>query len=186
MFHSHWLVNTFDLQVVSLGRKRFSADFQLMFRLLKLFVFIGFVVTIAILFIFLNLTVGDIFISLLAFLPTGWALLMVRIWILVCLINYLKVQWCVVWWMWCVVVYHDGADITSMQASGEGHRNVGVYKSSSKRVRIRDGTGYLYPSGCHGMVPLCHRVPGQAAIQPSFQSRASDPTYSFWWEEAEV
>ncbi|XP_004289423.1 PREDICTED: callose synthase 5-like [Fragaria vesca subsp. vesca] len=65
------------LKVVSLGRKRFSADFQLMFRLLKLFVFIGFVVTIAILFIFLNLTVGDIFISLLAFLPTGWALLMI-------------------------------------------------------------------------------------------------------------
>ncbi|XP_048434519.1 callose synthase 5-like [Pyrus x bretschneideri] len=65
------------LKVVSLGRKRFSADFQLMFRLLKLFLFIGFVVTIGMLFAFLSLTVGDIFVSLLAFLPTGWALLMI-------------------------------------------------------------------------------------------------------------
>ncbi|PQQ13143.1 callose synthase 5 [Prunus yedoensis var. nudiflora] len=65
------------LKVVSLGRKRFSADFQLMFRLLKLFLFIGFVVTIGMLFSFLSLTVGDIFVSLLAFLPTGWALLLI-------------------------------------------------------------------------------------------------------------
>ncbi|PHU00376.1 Callose synthase 3 [Capsicum chinense] len=73
-----WLVIVFVmvvLKIVSLGRKRFSADFQLMFRLLKLFLFIGFVVTLVILFRFLNLTVGDIFASLLAFLPTGWALL---------------------------------------------------------------------------------------------------------------
>ncbi|KAI5335429.1 hypothetical protein L3X38_025562 [Prunus dulcis] len=64
------------LKVVSMGRKRFSADFQLMFRLLKLFLFIGFVVTLGMLFSFLSLTVGDIFVSLLAFLPTGWALLL--------------------------------------------------------------------------------------------------------------
>ncbi|KAM1315752.1 hypothetical protein ACFX10_019300 [Malus domestica] len=64
------------LKVVSMGRQRFSADFQLMFRLLKLFLFIGFVVTIGMLFAFLSLTVGDIFVSLLAFLPTGWALLL--------------------------------------------------------------------------------------------------------------
>ncbi|PHT31778.1 Callose synthase 3 [Capsicum baccatum] len=73
-----WLVIVFVmvvLKIVSLGRKKFSADFQLMFRLLKLFLFIGFVVTLVILFRFLNLTVGDIFASLLAFLPTGWALL---------------------------------------------------------------------------------------------------------------
>lgn len=62
-----------------MGRKKFSADFQLMFRLLKLFLFIGFVVTLGILFAFLSLTVGDIFASLLAFMPTGWALLQVNI-----------------------------------------------------------------------------------------------------------
>lgn len=62
-----------------MGRKTFSADFQLMFRLLKLFLFIGFIVTLVILFAFLSLTIGDIFASLLAFLPTGWALLQVHI-----------------------------------------------------------------------------------------------------------
>lgn len=65
------------LKIVSMGRKKFSADFQLMFRLLKLFLFIGFVVTLAILFAFLSLTIGDIFVSLLAFMPTGWAILQI-------------------------------------------------------------------------------------------------------------
>ncbi|XP_075081042.1 callose synthase 5-like [Nicotiana tabacum] len=75
-----WLVIVFVmvvLKIVSMGRKKFSADFQLMFRLLKLFLFIGFIVTLVVLFKFLSLTVGDIFASLLAFLPTGWALLQI-------------------------------------------------------------------------------------------------------------
>ncbi|KAL9241707.1 hypothetical protein vseg_015785 [Gypsophila vaccaria] len=67
------------LKIVSMGRKKFSADYQLMFRLLKLFLFIGFIVTLVIFFLFLNLTVGDIFVCLLAFMPTGWALLSIAI-----------------------------------------------------------------------------------------------------------
>ncbi|XP_031263321.1 callose synthase 5 isoform X2 [Pistacia vera] len=65
------------LKIVSMGRKKFSADFQLMFRLLKLFLFIGFSVTLVLMFLFLSLEVGDIFQSLLAFLPTGWAILQI-------------------------------------------------------------------------------------------------------------
>ncbi|KAL3844742.1 hypothetical protein ACJIZ3_002145 [Penstemon smallii] len=65
------------LKIVSMGRKKFSADFQLMFRLLKLFLFIGFIVTLIIFIKFLELTAGDIFASLLGFLPTGWALLQI-------------------------------------------------------------------------------------------------------------
>jgi hypothetical protein len=61
-----------------MGRKKFSADYQLMFRLLKLFLFMGSVGTLAMLFIFLHLTVSDIFASFLAFAPTGWAILQVR------------------------------------------------------------------------------------------------------------
>ncbi|RZC90306.1 hypothetical protein C5167_031018, partial [Papaver somniferum] len=60
---------------LEVGMRRFSADFQLMFRLLKALMFIGFLVTASILFMFLNLTVGDIFACLLSFTPTGWALL---------------------------------------------------------------------------------------------------------------
>ncbi|KAL6555852.1 Callose synthase 5 [Orobanche hederae] len=65
------------LKIVSMGRKKFSADFQLMFRLLKLFMFIAFVVALVISIKFLELTVSDIFASLLAFLPTGWTLLQI-------------------------------------------------------------------------------------------------------------
>ncbi|KAK9149097.1 hypothetical protein Scep_007854 [Stephania cephalantha] len=65
------------LKIVSMGQKTFSADFQLMFRLLKLFLFIGAVVTLVVLFTLLSMTVGDIFASLLAFIPTGWALLQI-------------------------------------------------------------------------------------------------------------
>ncbi|XP_047333788.1 callose synthase 5-like [Impatiens glandulifera] len=65
------------LKIVSMGRKEFSADFQLMFRLLKLSLFIGSVVALIILFSFLSLTVGDIFCSLLAFMPTAWAILQI-------------------------------------------------------------------------------------------------------------
>ena len=60
-----------------MGRKQFSADFQLMFRLLKLFLFIGAIVALGLMFTLLSLTVGDIFASLLAFLPTAWAVIQV-------------------------------------------------------------------------------------------------------------
>ncbi|KAL6523086.1 Callose synthase 5 [Orobanche hederae] len=65
------------LKIVSMGRQKFSADFQLIFRLLKLFLFIAFVAILFVSIKFLELTVGDIFASLLGFLPTGWALLQI-------------------------------------------------------------------------------------------------------------
>ncbi|KHN09609.1 Callose synthase 5 [Glycine soja] len=65
------------LKIVSMGRKQFSADFQLMFRLLKLFLFIGAIVALSLMFTLLSLTVGDIFASLLAFLPTAWAVIQI-------------------------------------------------------------------------------------------------------------
>ncbi|CAA0839441.1 Callose synthase 5 [Striga hermonthica] len=65
------------LKIVSMGRQKFSADFQLLFRLLKLFLFISFIVILFVSIKFLELTVGDIFACLLGFLPTGWALLQI-------------------------------------------------------------------------------------------------------------
>jgi hypothetical protein len=59
-----------------MGRDKFSADFQLMFRLLKAMLFIGSVSVLAVLH-FKSFTVGDFFASILAFIPTGWALLQV-------------------------------------------------------------------------------------------------------------
>ncbi|KAL1290898.1 hypothetical protein HN51_059442 [Arachis hypogaea] len=75
-----WLVIVaimITLKIVSLGSKKFSADFQLMFRLLKFFLFVGTVVAFTLMFVLLGLTVTDIFASLLAFFPTGWALVQI-------------------------------------------------------------------------------------------------------------
>ncbi|CAB4278533.1 unnamed protein product [Prunus armeniaca] len=69
-----WLV---IVAVMIILKKKVQCRFPAEFRLLKLFLFIGFVVTLGMLFSFLSLTVGDIFVSLLAFLPTGWALLLI-------------------------------------------------------------------------------------------------------------
>ncbi|KAH1237314.1 Callose synthase 5 [Glycine max] len=65
------------LKIVSMGSKTFSADFQLMFRLLKMFLFIGTIVILILMFVLLSFTVGDIFASLLAFMPTGWAFIQI-------------------------------------------------------------------------------------------------------------
>ncbi|PUZ42566.1 hypothetical protein GQ55_9G592300 [Panicum hallii var. hallii] len=59
------------------GKKKFIVDFQLLFGLLKLLLFIGSVGTLAIIFAILHLTVGDIFASFLAFAPTGWGILQI-------------------------------------------------------------------------------------------------------------
>jgi len=64
------------LKVISMGRDKFSADFQLIFRLLKALLFVGSVSVIAILHV-KDFSVGDLFASILAFIPTGWALLQI-------------------------------------------------------------------------------------------------------------
>ncbi|PPR85546.1 hypothetical protein GOBAR_AA35144 [Gossypium barbadense] len=110
-----------SIVIVSMGRMKFSADFQLMFRLVKLVMFVGSIVTIAMLFYFLDLTIGDIFQSILAFVPTGWALLQIS------------------------------------QACRTVVKGIGMWGS---------------------VKALARGIPDQAAIQPSFQPRPSNPTNS--------
>ena len=63
--------------MVSMGRRRFGVDFQLMFRILKVLLFLGFISVMTVLFLVCGLSISDLFAALLAFLPTGWALLLV-------------------------------------------------------------------------------------------------------------
>ncbi|XP_031256543.1 callose synthase 7 isoform X1 [Pistacia vera] len=65
------------LKMVSMGRRKFSTDFQLMFRILKALLFLGFVSVMTVLFVVCGLTISDLFACLLAFLPSGWALLLI-------------------------------------------------------------------------------------------------------------
>ncbi|XP_020081166.1 callose synthase 7-like, partial [Ananas comosus] len=65
------------LKLVSMGRRRFGTEFQLMFRILKALLFLGFVSVMTVLFVVCGLTIGDVFASILGFMPTGWAFLLV-------------------------------------------------------------------------------------------------------------
>jgi callose synthase len=72
------LTSLLVLKMVSMGRRRFGTDFQLMFRILKALLFLGFLSVMTILFVVFKLTLTDLSASVLAFLPTGWAILLVN------------------------------------------------------------------------------------------------------------
>ncbi|KAL4569972.1 hypothetical protein LXL04_025621 [Taraxacum kok-saghyz] len=65
------------LKLVSMGRRRFGTDLQLMFRILKALLFLGFLSIMTVLFVVCGLTISDIFAACLAFLPTGWAFMLI-------------------------------------------------------------------------------------------------------------
>ncbi|KAJ0966771.1 hypothetical protein J5N97_023688 [Dioscorea zingiberensis] len=75
-----WLVIFAILLVmksVSAGRRKFSANFQLVFRLIKGIIFVAFVAILITLIAIPHMTVQDIIVCFLAFMPTGWGLLLI-------------------------------------------------------------------------------------------------------------
>ncbi|XP_031116196.1 putative callose synthase 8 isoform X1 [Ipomoea triloba] len=65
------------VKAVSIGRHFLSANYHLAFRLFKALLFLGVVSTIITLSIICDLSVRDLIVCCLAFLPTGWGLIMV-------------------------------------------------------------------------------------------------------------
>ncbi|CAI9088922.1 OLC1v1023382C1 [Oldenlandia corymbosa var. corymbosa] len=65
------------IKVVNLARRHFSAEYQLAFRLFKAFLFLGILATIITLSIICHLSFRDLVVCCLAFLPTGWGLILV-------------------------------------------------------------------------------------------------------------
>ncbi|KAJ1383132.1 Glycosyl transferase, family 48 [Sesbania bispinosa] len=65
------------LKMVSMGRRRFGTDFQLMFRILKALLFLGFLSVMTVLFVVCALTISDLFAAILAFMPSGWAIILI-------------------------------------------------------------------------------------------------------------
>lgn len=75
-----WLVIfviLFVMKTVSVGRRKFSADFQLVFRLIKGLIFLTFVGILVTLIVLPGMTLQDILVCILAFMPTGWGLLQI-------------------------------------------------------------------------------------------------------------
>ncbi|CAM8969696.1 unnamed protein product [Rhodiola kirilowii] len=80
VYGGSWIVIAFALVImkaVSIGRRRFSASFQLAFRLIKGMIFIAFVGILITLLALPIVSVKDIIVCILAFLPTGWGLLLI-------------------------------------------------------------------------------------------------------------
>ncbi|CAA7399579.1 unnamed protein product [Spirodela intermedia] len=65
------------MKAVSFGRMRFSADHQLVFRLIKGLIFLTFLAILIILIAVAGMTFQDIIVCILAFMPTGWGLLLI-------------------------------------------------------------------------------------------------------------
>lgn len=65
------------MKVVSAGRRKFSADFQLVFRLIKGVIFLTFLSALIILIALPHMTFQDIIVCILAFMPTGWGMLLI-------------------------------------------------------------------------------------------------------------
>ncbi|XAR54308.1 1,3-beta-glucan synthase [Bertholletia excelsa] len=75
-----WLVIfviLFVMKAVSVGRRRFSANFQLVFRLIKGLIFLTFMTVLSLLIALPHMTFRDIIVCILAFMPTGWGLLQI-------------------------------------------------------------------------------------------------------------
>ncbi|GLT37045.1 hypothetical protein SLA2020_113830 [Shorea laevis] len=80
VYVASWLVIVLILLIVkavSVGRRRFSANFQLLFRLIKGLIFTTFVTIFLVLLTLPHMTPKDIIVCVLAFMPTGWGLLLI-------------------------------------------------------------------------------------------------------------
>lgn len=91
----HWVWKlmvyiVFLLQTVSVGRRKFSANFQLVFRLIKGLIFVTFISILVILIALPHMTPRDIVVCILAFMPTGWGLLLVSYISTIPLFSYLQ------------------------------------------------------------------------------------------------
>ncbi|XP_061367624.1 callose synthase 3-like [Gastrolobium bilobum] len=71
------LVILFVMKTVSIGRRKFSANFQLVFRLIKGLIFLTFVSILVTLIALPHMTLQDIVVCILAFMPTGWGMLQI-------------------------------------------------------------------------------------------------------------
>ncbi|KAK4780638.1 hypothetical protein SAY87_016744 [Trapa incisa] len=75
-----WLViflALFVMKTISIGRRKFSANFQLVFRLIKGLIFLTFVSILVTLIALPHMTMRDLIVCILAFMPTGWGILLI-------------------------------------------------------------------------------------------------------------
>ncbi|KAK7387020.1 hypothetical protein VNO78_27475 [Psophocarpus tetragonolobus] len=65
------------LKMVSLARRRLRTDFRLTFLILKALLFLSFLSVLTLLFAVYGLTTSDLLAAIIAFMPTGWAIILI-------------------------------------------------------------------------------------------------------------
>lgn len=65
------------MKVISMGRKKYSVQKQLIFRFIKGLIFVTFVTILTVLMAIPHMTFQDIIVCIFAFAPTGWGLLLI-------------------------------------------------------------------------------------------------------------
>lgn len=65
------------MKVISMGRKKYSVQKQLIFRFIKGLIFVTFVTVLTVLMVIPHMTFQDIIVCIFAFAPTGWGLLLI-------------------------------------------------------------------------------------------------------------
>ncbi|MFQ6625924.1 hypothetical protein Gotur_004602 [Gossypium turneri] len=80
VYGASWLVIVlilFVMKTVSVGRRKFSASYQLVFRLIKGLIFLTFLSILVILVTLAHMTIQDIIVCIFIFMPTGWGMLLI-------------------------------------------------------------------------------------------------------------
>lgn len=92
------------MQLVDVGRCRLSAKHHLLFRLFKMLLFLSVITCISILSTICQLSFMDLFVCCLAFIPTGWGLLLVSQVATSCYFN--KSSSCSWLWLFSLQISH--------------------------------------------------------------------------------
>lgn len=150
-----------SLQVVSVGRRKFSADFQLAFRLIKGFIFLSFVALLISLIVVLHLKFRDIIVCILAFMPTGWGMLLVSA-------NSFCLKYssslCVFDFSSCLL-----SDCSSFEAFYSTFWLLGIDQDTCPWLWNCNGVARVHTNCLLGLVSICFGVSNPYVVQPSIQ-----------------
>lgn len=151
-------------QTVSVGRRRFSANFQLVFRLIKFLIFVTFASILITLIALPHMTVQDIIVCILAFMPTGWGLLLVGEDILPA--NLSRISSAIFSLFFHIMNYMLlwASDCTSLSRSRAMGWALGIHPCTCPRLWNHNGPAPVYPNCLFGLVPICVWVPNPNAI----------------------
>lgn len=164
-----------------MGRQQFSAKHQLVFRFFKAFLFLGVISIIITLSLICKLSLKDMIVCCLAFLPTGWGLLLVRfdqkpMWNLLCVYAWIHMKPCITF----------VSDCTSCEAQDPEHLAVGFYACACTSIWLWNGSDFVYSSRVFGMASDCSGFPDSIPLQRGIQQRSAYSIYSYWKDKKEM